>query len=192
MPRNRTKDTPLPISSDIYEVREDGLVSIDISSVAILRYTDILLSGPTELDLTTTDIYFTMPSSFDPAKDIGDLTGKTILVTGGNAGLGKATVQALAAHNAKCIYLCCRRRSSGDALVTLIHETQPKANVVVLELDLADLESVNKCAAELKRATDRLDILILNAGVSSTPYQKTQQGYEYQYVVFPPHQQVPR
>lgn len=121
-----------------------------------------------------------MPSSFDPAKDIPDLSDKTILVTGGNAGLGKATVEALAAHNPRCLYLCCRKRASGEALVQSIHEKYPDANVSVLELDLSDLDSVKQCAKEFQSRSEQLDCLILNAGVSSTPYQKTKQGYEYQ------------
>lgn len=121
-----------------------------------------------------------MPSTFDPAKDISDLSDKVILVTGGNAGLGKATVEALAAHNPKCLYLCCRKRASGEALVESIHSTHPKADIVVLDLDLADLDSVKQCAKEFQGRSEQLDILILNAGVSATPYQKTKQGYEYQ------------
>ena len=122
-----------------------------------------------------------MPSTFDPATEISDLSEKTILVTGGNAGLGKATVEALAAHNPRCLYLCCRRRSSGEELVQSIHQTHPEANIVILELDLSDLDSVKRCANEFQSRSEQLDILFLNAGVSSTPYQKTKQGYEYQY-----------
>lgn len=126
-----------------------------------------------------------MPRTFDPATEIPDLSDKTILVTGGNAGLGKATVEALAAHNPKCLYLCCRRRESGEALVKSIHKEHPKANVEVLELDLSDLDSVKQCAKEFQSRSQQLDILILNAGVSSSPYQKTKQGYEYQWVAIP-------
>lgn len=68
-----------------------------------------------ESPIFTRNLEVNMPSSFDPAKDIGDLSGKTILVTGGNAGLEKATVEALASHNAKCIYIACRKRASGEA-----------------------------------------------------------------------------
>lgn len=121
-----------------------------------------------------------MSIKFNPPTDIRDLSEKTILVTGGNAGIGKATVEALAAHNPKCLYLCCRKMASGEAVVQSIHEQHPQANIQVLPLDLSDFESVKACASEVQRRCDRLDILILNAGVSSTPHQTTKQGYEYQ------------
>lgn len=123
-----------------------------------------------------------MPSTFDPAKDIPDLSDKTILVTGGNAGLGQASVEALAAHNPRCLYLCCRRPDSGEALVKSIHEHHPTAKIEVLQLDLSDMDSVKQCAKDFQSRSQNLDILMLNAGVSSTPYQKTKQGYEYQYI----------
>lgn len=121
-----------------------------------------------------------MSVKFSPATDIGDLNEKTVLVTGGNAGLGQATVEALAAHNPRCLYLCCRKVANGEALVQSIHQQHPKANIQVLPLDLSDLESVKACAREVQSRSDRLEILILNAGVSSTPHQMTKQGYEYQ------------
>lgn len=123
-----------------------------------------------------------MPKDFDPAKEIPDLSDKTILVTGGNAGLGKATVEAFAAHNPKALYLCCRKRASGEAVVESIHEQHPKANVEVLDLDLNDLDSVKQCAKDFQSRSEKLDILVLNAGVSSLPPGKTKQGYESQYV----------
>lgn len=124
-----------------------------------------------------------MPLTFDPATEIGDLSDKTILVTGGNAGLGAATVTALAAHNPKCLYLCCRTRATGEAVVESIHQEHPQACVEILALDLSDLDSVKQCAEDFHARSEQLDILILNAGVSSSAYQTTKQGYEWQYVI---------
>lgn len=124
--------------------------------------------------------YTIMPATFDPATEIGDLSDKTILVTGGNAGLGQATVEALAVHKPKCLYLCCRTRSTGEAVVASIHKEHPDAQIEILALDLSDLDSVKQCAKEFQSRSEQLDILILNAGVSSTAHQTTKQGYEWQ------------
>ncbi|KAF2769131.1 NAD(P)-binding protein [Teratosphaeria nubilosa] len=119
-----------------------------------------------------------MPKSFDPAKDIPDLSGRVILVTGGNAGLGAATVEALAPHKPECIYLCARNVSTAEALVQKIHQTSPNANIKILALDLASLDSVKKCASEFNDQASRLDILFLNAGISMQEPSLTQEGYE--------------
>jgi NAD(P)-dependent dehydrogenase (short-subunit alcohol dehydrogenase family) len=105
-----------------------------------------------------------MPKSFDSAKDIPDLSDKVILVTGGNAGIGEATVRALVPHNPACIYLCARKTAAGEAVMRSIRETHPKANITLLTLDLASLSSVKACAEDFNRQADRLDVLFLNAG----------------------------
>lgn len=122
-----------------------------------------------------------MPKHFDSEKDIPDLEGKVILVTGGNAGIGEATVRALAGHNASKIFLCCRRRSSGEAVVNTIHQQHPDAKIEILELDLSSFDSVKKCAAAFDQKSNRLDILFLNAGIASTAPAKTKEGYENQF-----------
>ena len=104
-----------------------------------------------------------------------------VTVTGGNAGIGSATVAALAGHNPSCIYLCARRRSSAEETVDSIHKQHPKANIEILELDLGSFDSVKKCEAEFNHRSDRLDILILNAGVSATAPTLTKDGFENQF-----------
>lgn len=119
-----------------------------------------------------------MPNTFDPMTEIPDLSGKVIVITGGNAGIGAATTRALAAHNPACIYVCSRSRSRGEASVKSLHEQHPKANVQVLELDLASFDSIRKCAAEFNRISDRLDYLFLNAGLGGSPPGLTVDGFE--------------
>ena len=141
-----------------------------------------------------------MPKSFDSAKDIPDLEGKVILVTGGktmfsqhvlrhsltipnnrmgNSGIGEATVRALAPHNARCIYLCARRTSTGDRVVNSIHEEYPNVKIEVLELDLSSFDSIKSFAAKFDH--DRLDILFLNAGVGASLPALTKEGYDMQF-----------
>ncbi|KAK4633916.1 Short-chain dehydrogenase/reductase eriB [Fulvia fulva] len=121
--------------------------------------------------------------AFNPAHDIKDLSGKVILITGGNTGLGASKVKALAAHNPTCIYLCCRKIESGQAVVDSIHQTIPKANIQILQLDLSSFDSVKKCAADFNAKSDRLDLLFLNAGISATSPALSKEGYEQQFGV---------
>ena len=71
--------------------------------------------------------------------DIPDLSGKTIIVTGGNSGLGYESVKAYVAKNAS-VFMACRSVSKGEIARKQILEIYPSANITVLELDLADLK----------------------------------------------------
>jgi retinol dehydrogenase 12 len=98
--------------------------------------------------------------------------------------VGAATVAALAAHNPSCIYLCARKKANANDLVDNLQQKYPDATIQILELDLASFDSVKQCATEFKRLSDRLDILILNAGVAALDPGLTKEGYELQFGEF--------
>lgn len=113
---------------------------------------------------------------FNPAKDIPDLTGKVVVVTGGNSGLGLSTVKAYAAHGPR-IFLTSRSIERGQAAINEVKTTHPKADVELVQLDLANFDSVTAAAQKINADTDRLDILILNGGISSVEVG-LKEGYE--------------
>ncbi|KAL5610534.1 hypothetical protein FOBRF1_006651 [Fusarium oxysporum] len=121
-----------------------------------------------------------MPA-FNPAKDIPSLSGKVILVTGGNIGLGKQSILELVQHNPSQIWLAARNLAKAESAVADIRRVVPGAPIQLLELDLASLESVKKAAATFSRSAARLDILMLNAGIMATPPGVTKDGYEIQF-----------
>lgn len=113
------------------------------------------------------------------AKNIPDLTGKTIVVTGGNSGLGYESVKAFAQKGAKVV-MACRSMEKGEKAKAEIVKEQPKGEIIVLVLDLADLESVRTFAEIFNRRIDRLDILMNNAGIMGSLQAKTKDGFEIQ------------
>ncbi|XP_066280163.1 retinol dehydrogenase 14-like isoform X1 [Branchiostoma lanceolatum] len=120
-------------------------------------------------------------SSSDGGHDNGDrLDGKTVIITGANAGIGKETARALAAKGARVI-LACRDTTKAEAAANDIRETTGNGNVVVEELNLASLASVRKFATRIKKRETSLDILINNAGVSACPKWVTEDGFERQF-----------
>jgi NAD(P)-dependent dehydrogenase (short-subunit alcohol dehydrogenase family) len=96
-----------------------------------------------------------------------DQTGKTFVVTGANAGLGFFTSEQLAGSGAHVV-LACRNLAKADAAAAAIRSRVPGASVSVLQLDVADLQSVRE-ASETVRAWPRLDGLVLNAGIVHPP-----------------------
>lgn len=99
-----------------------------------------------------------------------DLTGKTALVTGASAGLGVETVRALRAVGCEVVGAV-RDVAKGSAAVP---------GVDLIELDLADLDSVRRAAGEIAERLPRIDLLINNAGVMAPPLGRTAQGFELQ------------
>jgi NAD(P)-dependent dehydrogenase (short-subunit alcohol dehydrogenase family) len=112
---------------------------------------------------------FGAESTTDEVLEGVDLSGKTALVTGASAGLGIETVRAL--------------RSAGCEVVGAardLDKARPLIGDDVIELDLADLDSVRTASEQIARRLPRLDLLINNAGVMATPLGRTKQGFETQ------------
>ncbi|MBW6533752.1 MAG: SDR family NAD(P)-dependent oxidoreductase [Mariniphaga sp.] len=111
--------------------------------------------------------------------NIPDLKGKVIIVTGGNSGLGYWSVKAFAEKGAEVV-LASRSKENGEKAKTEILSEVPKGNIIVAELDLADLESVRRFAKNFQQKHSQLDVLLNNAGIMTTPYFKTKDGFEGQ------------
>uniref|UniRef100_A0A8C6VH98 Ketoreductase domain-containing protein n=1 Tax=Naja naja TaxID=35670 RepID=A0A8C6VH98_NAJNA len=95
------------------------------------------------------------------------LRGKTVLITGGNSGIGKATAVDLARRGARVI-LTCRNKAKGESAVYDIRQESGNSEVILMILDLGNLNSVRAFAQTFLASEPRLDILINNAGVFMT------------------------
>ena len=107
-----------------------------------------------------------------------DQTGRTVVVTGGNAGLGYFTAEQLVSAGAHVV-LAARDQNRADAAVRSLRGVVPAASVDTLPLDLSSLASVREAGARLGDY-DRLDGLVLNAGITSGPRRRelTADGHE--------------
>ncbi len=113
-------------------------------------------------------------------KQIPDQGGRVVIVTGSSSGIGFEAARALAAKNAEVI-LAVRNSEKGAAALAKIKSENETAQVVVMHLDLANLDSVRQFADAFKSKYQRLDLLINNAGVMIPPYSKTSDGFELQF-----------
>ncbi|MCJ1387300.1 hypothetical protein MMC18_000141 [Xylographa bjoerkii] len=119
--------------------------------------------------------------SFTPESDIPDLEGKVYLVTGGNTGLGKETILQLAKHKPAHIYLAARTPSKAENAIKEIQAAVPGANISFLSLDLTSFASIAEAARSFASQSQRLDVLMNNAGIMATPPGTTKEGYEIQF-----------
>lgn len=99
----------------------------------------------------------------------------------GNVGLGKETIIQLAKHQPKEIFLAARTPSKAHAAIDDINKAVPGANVSYLKLDLSSFASVKAAADDFKTRSNRLDLLINNAGIMAVPFEMTEDGYEIQF-----------
>jgi NAD(P)-dependent dehydrogenase (short-subunit alcohol dehydrogenase family) len=114
------------------------------------------------------------------AADIPDQTGRTVLITGANSGLGLRSAQALAGKGARVV-MGCRNETKAKAALDEVRATATGAEPEVVRMDLADLASVRAAAEQVGGVVERLDVLMNNAGVMAVPFGRTADGFEMQF-----------
>ena len=113
--------------------------------------------------------------------DIPDQSGRTALITGANSGLGLETARTLAQRGARVVLACRTLERAEQARQALLRDSL--GELISLQLDLADLVSVLRGAAQLADQLGAIDLLINNAGVMAPPRQLSAQGFELQFAV---------
>ena len=106
--------------------------------------------------------------------------GKVIIITGANSGIGlEATIQLCRKHAA--VVMAVRSRDKGEKALQQVRGAVPVADVSLMQLDLADLNSVHEFALAFRQKYNRLDVLVNNAGVMYPAKRElTKQGFELQ------------
>lgn len=120
------------------------------------------------------------PQGWTPER-LGDLSGKTYLITGANAGAGFQAARTLLSKGAKMVMLNRSPEKSRDAVDALKAEFGADADVSFIHMDLASLASVRAAAEDVLRSVPRIDALICNAAIAQVPTRKlTEDGFESQ------------
>ncbi len=114
---------------------------------------------------------------------MADMHGKTVVVTGGNSGIGLETAAALAGMGAR-VLVTARNADKGRAAVAdITQRNDGHAQVQLVVFDLADLASVRRGAAEILEQAPRIDVLVNNAGVVLSERRETVDGYEATFAI---------
>ncbi|MCX7567673.1 SDR family oxidoreductase [Sulfitobacter sp. F26169L] len=118
------------------------------------------------------------PKGWTPDR-LGDLAGKTYLITGANAGAGFQATRTLLAKNATVVMLNRSVTKSEAARAELKKEFGAKVDVSFIQIDLSSLSSVRAAAAEVLKTVPRIDALLCNAAIAQVPTQQlTVDGHE--------------
>lgn len=119
-----------------------------------------------------------------PTPSDASVSGKTIIVTGGNSGLGYEAARRFLTLGASRIILACRSIDRGQEAASALraHPTVKKANpnafIEVFELDLDDYQSGLCFSNRVKVEVKELDILLNNGGQVVLGYEKSKSGHE--------------
>ena len=108
---------------------------------------------------------------------VSDISGRTVIVTGGNSGIGFETAATLAGAGARVI-ITARDAQRGQAAVDNIKARGGPGSVELSVFDLGSLNSVREGASNLLRRADRIDVLVNNAGLMLTERSETEDGFE--------------
>jgi NAD(P)-dependent dehydrogenase (short-subunit alcohol dehydrogenase family) len=114
--------------------------------------------------------------------DVADMTGKTVVITGANSGIGLETAVALAKAGAKTV-ITARDRSRGDAAVAAIRARSGHDDVELVVFDLGNVASTRQGALTILERCDRIDVLVNNAGVVLSDRRETVDGLEETFAV---------
>ncbi|MFC1907361.1 SDR family NAD(P)-dependent oxidoreductase [Chloroflexota bacterium] len=110
------------------------------------------------------------------------ISGKTILITGANTGLGLATAKLSSKLGAKVIMVC-RDQNKGESAVSEVKEEVPDASVELMICDLSSMKSIQNFIKEFKGKYSQLDILYNNAAVMKQKRTVTEDGFEMMFQV---------
>ncbi|KAI8986260.1 NAD(P)-binding protein [Trametes punicea] len=120
------------------------------------------------------------PKSKFSVDQIPDLTGRIVIVTGGNVGIGFETIRPLLKRNAK-VYMASRSREKAEAAIASLKKDTGR-EAIFLELDLASMASVRRAAKEFLSQERELHMLFNNAGIMWPPMEETSKdGYDLQF-----------
>lgn len=106
-----------------------------------------------------------------------DMSGKTVLITGGNSGIGRFTALALARMGARVV-ITSRNLRKGDVARAELREASNSKLIDCLELDLGSFASIETFAKQALAKYERIDVLMLNAGVVLDQRTTTKEGFE--------------
>ena len=111
------------------------------------------------------------------ADNIPDLSGKVIIITGANSGIGFEAAREFARKGAEVIFGS-RNQTKAENALEKIQSEIPDSKLAFIDLNLASLESIHNFAERFNANYQKLDILLNNAGIMLVPYQLTEDGFE--------------
>ncbi|KIJ64226.1 hypothetical protein HYDPIDRAFT_28663 [Hydnomerulius pinastri MD-312] len=126
---------------------------------------------------TALDFVYDQWTTVPPVEKV-DLSGKTVMVVGGNAGIGFEATKHFASMNPHRLIIGCRNQTKGEEAVKDLKKSTGYKNCEIWIVDLANFTSVNSFADRVRKECNDLHILVMNAGILTKKYETTVDGWE--------------
>lgn len=107
-----------------------------------------------------------------------DLSGKVAIVTGANTGLGLECARQLLSYELSQLIIAVRSLKKGEDVAANLRKKYPKAKIEVWLLDMSSYDSIQAFVSQIEGKLPRLDIAILNAGISKSTFRLANTGHE--------------
>ena len=153
-----------------------------LDTLKLLLFNPLYLLGFLALLLILYYIFRVYKVNGVPCHSKQRLDGKTVIITGGNTGIGKEIALDLAKRGGRVI-IACRDVTKGENARKEIIENSGNENVILKKLNLASIKSIKEFTNQILSEEPQIHVLICNAGVMFTPYQLTEDGFEMQFGV---------
>ncbi|KAH6926873.1 hypothetical protein HPB50_022642 [Hyalomma asiaticum] len=170
-----------PVEDFVREVPEPRLVDVvavrlrDVSLYQLLGWATSLVLAVLTIVCMVCKVYSRL--TVGKCTSNKDMTGRTVIITGANTGIGKETAKELARRNARVIMACRNPEKAAAAAKEILEDTGRQ--VVVRKLDLCSFKSIREFADDIINSEERLDVLINNAGIVPFPDRvETVDGFE--------------
>ncbi|KAI1473205.1 NAD(P)-binding protein [Daldinia caldariorum] len=125
-----------------------------------------------------TMVWYQLTFKPQPLPDDIRLDGLTAIVTGANVGLGFEAAKELASHGLSRLILAVRDLSKGEAAKAEVSREAPECDILIWQLDQESWESMVAFAKRASAELDRLDIVLLNAGLKRLEFTRSPTGHE--------------
>jgi NAD(P)-dependent dehydrogenase (short-subunit alcohol dehydrogenase family) len=112
------------------------------------------------------------------------LAGKTVIVTGGNSGIGHETARQYLTLGASRVIITVRSKTKGQEAISALHadpavkDANPSAEIEAFQLDLSDYQSALRFCQKVREEAPELDIVLCNAGLNIVKYEESMCGHE--------------
>ena len=181
----RIRPTFIKLAASVSILDSKASILTSETTSIILSYSPTVFDSNIHFEIINLYIRQMVGQASIPPPPVGtSVAGKTVIVTGGNSGLGHETARQYLTLGASRIIITVRSETKGQESISALRAdpavkaANPSAEIEAFQLDLSDYRSALKFCQKVKSEISELDILLCNAGLNIVKYEESKSGHE--------------